>query len=240
MIVTEKTTSLSDALAATWPAAQSFGLGGWTIRDGQGGGKRVCAATANGDWQDETIPEAEAAMARLGQPALFRIGPEDVLLDQALQSRGYRIVDPVLIYDAPLTELTASHPSRNTALPHWPPLQICNDIWAEGEIGPQRLAVMQRAEGPKTAILARNAQRPIGVCFVAEYNKIVMLHAMHVRPDYRRQGAAHNMLREAAIWGLNQGAQRLALVVTLANAPARALYASLGMQVRETYHYRQR
>jgi GNAT superfamily N-acetyltransferase len=65
-----------------------------------------------------------------------------------------------------------------------------------------------------------------------------MIHAVEVRPALRRKGAARQMLNAAAHWAAEQGADRLALAVTEANAGARALYASLGMQPVGQYHYR--
>ena len=67
-----------------------------------------------------------------------------------------------------------------------------------------------------------------------------MLHAVEIVPDYRRQGAARTMLRGAAHWAQGQGADWLALAVTEANAPARALYERAGMQQVARYHYRQK
>ena len=37
------------AVDATWPAAEDTQVGGWTIRDGRGGGQRVSAASGIGD-----------------------------------------------------------------------------------------------------------------------------------------------------------------------------------------------
>lgn len=88
---------------------------------------------------------------------------------------------------------------------------------------------MQRVAGPKTAILARTQDRPVGAAFVACHGDIAMLHALEVLPAARRQGSAHNMLRAAAVWAQDQGATTMSLVVTQANAPARALYERLGM-----------
>ena len=65
-----------------------------------------------------------------------------------------------------------------------------------------------------------------------------MLHAQEVAPAFRRQGSAQNILRAAAGWAQGQGADSLYLVVTVANAPARALYAGLGMVEGGRYHYR--
>jgi GNAT superfamily N-acetyltransferase len=99
---------------------------------------------------------------------------------------------------------------------------------------------MQRAQAAKTAILARANDRAAGVAFVAMAGRTAMLHALEITPSFRRQGSAHNILRAAALWALDQGADTLALVVTVANDPARRLYASFGMTVVGHYHYRQK
>ena len=64
---------LLTVMEATWGPASTTRLGPWNVRNGLGGGKRVSATTAAGDWQDTDIPVAEAAMAALHQPALFLI-----------------------------------------------------------------------------------------------------------------------------------------------------------------------
>jgi hypothetical protein len=46
------------------------------------------------------------------------------------------------------------------------------------------------------------------------------------------------MMRAAAVWAQDHGAQTLACAVTSANTGARALYASLNMQNVGYYHYR--
>lgn len=227
------------AMEATWGPASVQRLGPWTVRNGLGGGKRVSATTADADWDDTDIRQAESAMAAMDQPALFLIREGDGLLDQALMARGYRIVDPVVAYAAPLAAI-AQAPDHMTTFPHWPPMSIAADLWAEGGIGPARLAVMNRVQGPKTVILGRAQDRAAGVAFVAIHQNIAMLHALEVTPIQRRQGSAHNILRAAAAWAQQNGADTLSLVVTVANDSARRLYASFGMEVVGHYHYRQK
>lgn len=231
---------LSAIMEATWPPARADRLGPWVLRDGQGGGKRVSAATAAGEWAVADISAAEAAMAAAGRDILFCLREGEAALDQALADRGYRLVDPVVAYAAPTAALVAPDLSPMAAFVHWPPLAICREIWAEGGIGPARCAVMDRVAGAKCAILARSNDRPTGTAFVALQGDTAMLHALEVRPSARRQGSAHNILRAAANWAQANGAERLSVVVTVANAPARALYASLGMEVVGHYHYRQK
>ena len=222
-------------MEATWPPFAVRELGPWRLRDGAGGGKRVSAATVHGAWTPEDLALAEAAM---GARPLFQIRAGDAALDAALAARGYVLIDPVVVYAAPVAVFDP--PPRLTTFPHWPPLEIAHDLWAEGGIGPARLAVMQRVRGPKVAILARSADRVAGAAFVALHGTVAMLHALEVTAALRRQGCARNILHAAAVWAGGAGADTLALAVTEANAAARNLYASLGMQVVGHYHYREK
>jgi GNAT superfamily N-acetyltransferase len=223
---------------ATWPPAATHRAGPWLIREGQGGGQRVSAASAIGDWTPDDIPAAESAMRALGQSPLFVLRPSETALDQALAARGYTLHDPVVAYAAPTATLADPPPAFLTSFPHWPPLAVGTQLWAEGGIGPARLAVMHRVQGPKTAILGRAGDRASGIAFTAIHRNVAMLHGLEVAPDQRRKGCAHNILRAAALWAHDHGATMLALLVTERNAAARALYASLNMAIVGQYHYR--
>ena len=47
------------------------------------------------------------------------------------------------------------------------------------------------------------------------------------------------MMRQAALWAVEQGAQELAVLCTTANNAANGLYKSLGFSAKGHYHYRQ-
>lgn len=227
------------AMEATWPPAASHRTGPWRIRDGAGGGKRVSAATAEAPCGPADVPAAAAAMAALGQRALFLVRDGEEALDRMLEGLGYRVVDPVVGYAMPLAGRGEAPADPMAAFAHWPPLAIAAQLWAEAGIGPARLAVMARAPGPRTAILARAQDRPTGVGFVAISGQTAMLHALEVAPGQRRQGAGRSILRLAAQWAQEHGAETLALAVTAANTPARSLYDGWGMSVVAQYHYRE-
>lgn len=230
--------TLYDVLEATWPAATMHRAGPWMIREGAGGGKRVSAATVEADFTEADIASAEDEMQALGQDALFMLRPEDAALDQMLDQQGYRVIDPVDLYVLPVAALTQERLPLVTAFHIWPPLAIMPDLWAEGGIGPARIAVMNRVNVPKTAILARQTDQPAGTAFVAIHDGIAMIHAIEVAPKLRRQGVGTKILRAAAEWAQDNGATHLSLAVTGANTGANALYASLGMTVVGHYHYR--
>lgn len=226
---------LAEVMEATWPPAAVRDLAGFRLRDGAGGGKRVSAASAEGAWDAAGL---EAAIAAMEAP-LFLIRQGDAALDAALAARGFAVVDPVVAYAAPVAALRGEVPFL-TAFPHWPPLEAAREVWAEGGIGPARVAVMQRVAGARTVILARAGDRPAGAAFVACHGEAAMLHALEVRPGHRRQGLGGHILRAAANWAADRGATTLSLVVTERNQAARSLYGRLGMQLVGQYHYRAR
>lgn len=230
---------LEAALEATWPAAGRHDCGAFVLRDGAGGGRRVSAATARAPVSEADLA---AVLAAAGDGALFRLRPGacdwDGPLDAALAARGLRRADPTLILAAPVAVLAPEPLPHLRAFALWPPLAIQREIWAEGGIGPARLAVMARAQDPRAALMARIADRVAGTAFVAVAGPVAMLHAVEVTQTLRRRGAARALARAAAEWAGAQGARWLALAVTEANAPARALYGGLGMAVAHRYHYR--
>ncbi len=229
---------LYEVCEATWPPASMTRHGAWTIREGQGGGKRVSAATENWPTTEADLPAAEKAMRALGQQPMFMIREGEQALDKMLEAHGYEVVDPVNLYAIPIEDLTREPLPRVSGLTVWPPLNIMLELWQKGGVGPGRIAVMQRANGPKTGLLGRSDDHPAGVGFVAIHDGIAMAHALEVSPDMRRLGTASNMLRAAAIWAADHGATMFSLIVTQGNHAANPLYASLGMRLVGHYHYR--
>ncbi|MHA6347466.1 GNAT family N-acetyltransferase [Roseivivax sp. CAU 1761] len=229
---------LLSAIDATWPPAAFHEVPGFRLREGRGGGKRVSAATALSGWRPDDIAGAESAMRGLSQTPLFMLRAGEDALDEALAARGYTVIDPVEILVAPLARLTDVAVPRVTAFALWEPLAIMREIWAAGGIGPERLAVMARAAGPKTALLGRLRDKPGGAGFCAIHDGIAMMHALEVRPALRRQGMAGWMTRQAAFWARENGAEWMAALVVRENRAAQALYARLGFAAAGGYHYR--
>lgn len=223
---------------ATWPPADRTPAGPWMLRNGAGGGKRVSAATAEGEWGMDDVAAAEAAMRLLGQDALFMIREGDDALDAALAARGYEIIDPVNLWLCPIDLLTDVAVPRVTAFAIWEPLAIMRDIWEAGGIGPARLAVMDRAEVPKTGIFGRISDKPAGTGYCAISQGIAMVHALEIAKAHRRKGMGVWLMRQAAHWAKANGADWMSVICTQVNGGANGLYASLGMQVVGQYHYR--
>ena len=223
---------------ATWPPATKVRIGPWDIREGRGAGSRVSAATPAAPATASDLPLAEQEMRNLGQTPLFMIRKGEGWLDEMLAAQGYAIKDPVSLRLAPVGRLAALPLERAKTFRVWPPLETQKEIWARGGIGPTRLAVMDRADGPKTTILGRDGNSPAGTVFVAMQDNLAMLHAMEVAAAFRRRGLARKMIAAVGHWAADHGASHVALLVTKANAGANALYASMGFEVVGEYHYR--
>lgn len=228
---------LFTALGTTWPAARVIKIGPWQLREGLGGGKRVSSAFAISRPAESDIQSAIAESQSFGQPALFMIRDSDSDLDHWLDQKGFGVSDPTALYLAKASDLAQSYP-MTTIIPAWPPLAIQREIWAGGGVNNARIAVMNRAEDPKTSLIVRIDDTPSATVFLAKTGAIAMLHALEVQPENRRRGAGEIAVRAAAKWGVDQGADWLALAVTKANVAANALYQKLGMSPVASYHYR--
>lgn len=233
-------TALIEVCEVTWPPAARQHLGAWTIRDGQGGGQRVSAATEDWPVTDADLSAAERAMLALGQERLFQVRDGEDKLDTLLEAHGYTVRDPVNIWAAEVSRFTEEPIPRATAYTMWPPLELVREIWADGGVGPARQAVMERADCEKAAILVRVGDKPGGAAYVGLHDGVAMVHALYVLPALRRQGAGQLLVRAAAKWAQGHGAKVLSLIVTQGNHAANPLYANMGMTLIGHYHYRVR
>lgn len=227
-------------LEATWPAATRVKAGPWIFRQGLGGGNRVSATTQEAAFTEDDLIAAEGTMATMDQKPVFVIRPGEEALDAALDARGYGAFDHSVTMAGPISALTDQPVPRLTAFALWEPLAITREIWETDGIGAARQQVMDRAKGPKTAILGRIEDTPAGAAYVAMHEDIAMIHAVCVLPQFRRKGLARHMMRAAGHWAADNGARWLSLQVLASNDGARALYEGLQMRVCGAYHYRRR
>lgn len=233
--------ALFDAMAATWPAAETDRLGGWTLRRGLGGGQRASSVWPSGDPGlplAAAVDEAERRMRAWGQPPLFQMAPGQEALDALLAGRGYRVVSPCDFLAAPAEAVAAHGLGGRMAVRVRAPLALLDEFWAAGGIGPARRAVMARVRGPKETLILRESDRVAAAAFVAVHDGIAVMSALLVGEPYRRRGVGAAAVAACAGFGVEQGAHTLAFPVEEANAPALALYRGLGMTPAARYHYR--
>lgn len=223
----------------TWPAAEKVACGPFMLRHSQGGGKRVNAATVTGQANMDDIMVAEARMTDKGHRPLFSLRPGDEVLDDILASRGYAVVDRTNIFAVSAEQLAAlATDPEQASMAVWEPLAIQLEFWAQAGVGADRIAVMDRADCPKTALIGRHDNSPGGTCYVGASAGIGMMHSLEILPNARRAGMGRAMTIHAAQWSLQQGASEFAVLCVDTNAPANALYEKLGMRQVGQYHYR--
>lgn len=229
--------ALAQAFEATWPAAEYADAGGFRVGRGLGAGGRVSSARALAGWKDGDIPAAVRKHQEWGQRPLFRALDDDDELVAALEAQGFRRENPTAIMEIETARLTDRDLPPVTAFAVWPPMAIQRDIWAAGNIGPARQAVMERVEMPVTSILGRIEDRAAGAAFAAIHQGIAMVHCVEVLPGWQRKGLAGWMMRQAAFWAAENRAERIGLAVSRANGGAMALYRRLGFREVAGYSY---
>ncbi len=229
---------LFKAMDATWAPAEITIDGPWKLRRGGGGGKRVSASSTESIVTEQEIVHAEDQMVVMGQPKLFMLNSKNSTLDEMLELRGYRVVDPVLIYCASAADIAKIESVPLDAIPSAEPLNLMKELWQAGGISAERMAVMKRTQQPKTYLFCRARNSPAGAAFVAIDQGIAMLHALEIASDFQRAGSARRVMSRAAIWAIENGAEFLSVVTTSKNLPARGLFSGIGMQIVGKYHYR--
>jgi len=214
-------------LDTTWPPEMYQQSGDWLLRIGGAGGSRVNAATAIGD-----TPELDGC----GPLVMIRTGQD--ALSQRLDAAGYSIKDPCRILVARSADVARDLPDGPGTITGDAPIAQIVEIWEAGGVGPARLAIMDRANCPKTYITGRVGDRPAGCVYVGANGNVAMLHALEIATQHRRKGLARNLVAASAQWASSAGAEWLSLIVTEANEGALALYSSMGFTDIGGYHYR--
>ena len=120
----------------------------------------------------------------------------------------------------------------------WSPFALIQEL-REFFDGPIALSGSIATGGAVAAAQAMGADLGyIGSAFIACHENAAMLHALEIASAFRRQGLARIMMRHAAKWAQDAGAEQLFLLVTRANVAANYLYTSLSFQPVGHYHYR--
>lgn len=174
-------------------------------------------------------------MSGFGQTSIFMVRDGEAALSDKLEAKGFRYASPTIVFVLPSDALET--PAPMAAIPCALPLAYQREIWEAAGIGPARLAVMERVAAPKSYLLARHEDRPIGTAFAAVAEGQVMMHALEIMADKRRVGGASRLTAKAAAWGRSHGAKSLVVLVEERNERAVAFYRSLGMAECARYAY---
>ncbi len=217
-----------EAIDATWPAAAYQHIEGWLLRNGQGGGKRVSAASQIE--RDADIGVAVRHFEHRGETPLFMLTAGEDELDAELASLGFKVIDPVVVLSRKLEEPTGDITSQQ----HQEVTKTAQTIWIAGGISFPRFNVMMRAAEPRVILtLADQA-----VAFASISNGLCMVHAVEVLETARGKKLGTRVMQDAMIWAARHDADEIAVLTVKENAPALGLYRSMGFGEVASYHYR--
>jgi N-acetylglutamate synthase len=224
----------------SWPALRTALVDGWVVRLSDGHTRRANSASpyfASRLGPDALIEIIEPLFKEAGLRPVFRITPlADPAFEKCLVARGWRDDDPSLGMYA-VKPFGAADPSV-----HFQPR--ASDDWINGAMaaygfGEKGAAALRRTLPLITlpvayATLVEEGEALAFGLAVAERG-MVGFHDIVVAPKARGKGLGRRLVAALIDWGRRQGATSAYLLVREANAPARALYRSLGFV--EVYRY---
>ena len=168
---------LARAFETTWPAAEYADAGAFRVGRGYGAGGRVSSARAlRQDWDEADIPAVEAIHHRWRQQAMFRV-PDGDALAGTLARHGYAPETPTAIMAAECGLLMVTPVPQMTAFALWPPLAIQGEIWAAGNIGAARQAVLLNAGAALAVATAALAAALLAAAVVVVFGVLAALKA---------------------------------------------------------------
>lgn len=243
--------TLIQALRATWPPERVVRGDGWALGVSTGGqaeaGSRVnCLTPDDPDaaLSDTARDAAVAAAQAEGLSPLWAAPMESrSALASQLVAEAWAPWDPTAFWVAPAVPVDLTDAAKGVrVMALRAPVAAAAALWAEGGVGPQRRAIMDRVRGRKLTLLARDGADPAGLAFAAlcETTRIGFVHAVHVASTHRRRGVGRALMRAAQVFLRGSGAGWTAVAVRVGNAEAEAIYAASGFERQGAYAYYRR
>ena len=248
--MTSSSTWLAEEAAINgFPPLRQVVFDGWLLRFSSGVRRTANSATPLREPRGDLagmIASAEALYAAQSLPTIFRI-PSFIApsIDAQFAARGYTSEGESCMIEGPIDRVAGEGGSDTRAVrlsPH---------------PTPEWLAAMARLQGQSPVFHAVYRQIVSSVALPAAFAELTvegesaalaygvihrgMLCFESVVTDarHRRKGLSRRLLAVLASWGKQNGASIATLQVEADNAPARALYHSIGMTTElHRYHYR--
>ncbi|KAH8900712.1 acyl-CoA N-acyltransferase [Thozetella sp. PMI_491] len=242
---------IEEASFSAWPSLAQVLDDGWVLRFSKGHSMRANSVNPNypalGD-TDAKIARAESWYSAHRLPPLFRLTPlaDPSDLDQRLDARGYRLINPgdafylaSLGVQAAPTLLPENITVKLDAGPHDGWLQA---YLAMAQLETGRAAALGRVldavvPTARYGWLSQDGQ-PLAAAFAVVQGTMMVTCNVITAPAARRRGLMRALLGRLTGWAIEEGATAGGLFVVGSNKGAAALYRSLGYEELYRYHYR--
>ncbi|WP_148714424.1 GNAT family N-acetyltransferase [Chitinolyticbacter meiyuanensis] len=236
--------ALLEALTmSAWPALSTEVFDGWALRFADGYTKRANSVVP---LYDGALPDdakrayVERRYRAAGLPAVFKLTVENAALDEQLAALGYQQVDVSSVQTLALEQRYEQDPE--VTLWRKPDPAWFDAFAAMGVLTPgQRITAQRMLAGYacETAFAALHHEgRAVACGFAVRQWDSVVLFDIVTEPASRRSGYGRRLVHSLLAWGQETGATQGLLQVVADNAPAVALYASLGFAEQYRYWYR--
>jgi ribosomal protein S18 acetylase RimI-like enzyme len=246
---TERIRAIEAAAADALPCRERVDDDGWRLRFNDGLTRRcnsVLAEAAGADALEDKIERAEAFYRARRALTRFQLTAASLPrgLEATLEARGYRVQAGASVQTAGLAALARGDGDGHTtvatvaAAPDEAWLDAHSRGSGEGEeVRALRAATLRRVPAPLAFVSLRRDGVTVAVGLGVARGAWLGVFNMATVPEARRCGAASAVLHAACVWGLAQGARRAFLQVHPSNAPALALYRSMGFGPHHDYRY---
>jgi GNAT superfamily N-acetyltransferase len=166
----------------------------------------------------------------------------DPLVDERLAEAGYTAEGESCVLYAPIGEIaTARDPGvglLDRPTPEWFASMATLQNHSTEQAAIYRLIVGQLAIPAAFAMLS-DERSAVALAYGALHNGLLCYESVITDSRRRRQGWGRRIVNALAAWGRDRGALGACLEVEAQNAPARALYGSIGWKWElYRYHYR--
>jgi len=229
-----------------WPALRQVMLDGWVLRFSEGLTRRANSANplrAGYHGADDLIPASEALYRRQLLPTIFRV-PSIIgsALDERLDAVGYGSEgDSHVLYGE--IDIVAGARDPEVQLSAYPTEEWFRAMAVLQNHTVEQSRIYRRIIGAIAIPVAFAALAIEGefvaLAYGALHNGLLCYESVVTDPRRQRRGCARRIIATLAAWAKDEGATGACLKVEAGNAPALALYDSIGLKTRlYGYHYR--
>jgi len=231
--------ALEHADALAWPGIERQWLDGWLLRASGGATRRTNSVNPlRGGPRDPSsmLARTEEIYRGLGQPSRFRVPSIAVGMDEPLERAGYTAEGETTTL---LAEL-ADHRPRDCA--HVELSDRPDEDWLALRSAPDESIFRSMVDSivlPKTFASCRIDGEVVAKAYGVLHDGLLVVESVVTHPDHRQRGYGARTVGHLMDWALTRGAGGACLQVVADNAPALALYGSLGFRTElYRYHYR--